>query len=125
MTDEDRIVVISDARYTNPGTGETTTSNKYHIPGVKCVRDSSPHRLEVPESMALAFGRTLCGTCAHIIKRREVAGMIEARLAGVLDTDFWDTLVSLLPEDIEVRFFWHEPGKSTPRTIWTSKPKEG
>jgi hypothetical protein len=125
MTEADRTVVISDARYHNPSTGETSSPNKYHLLGFECIRNTSPHRLEVPESVALAFGRTLCGTCANNLKRQEAIALIEDKLKGVFEGSPWDAIIKLLPPEIEVRFFWHEPGKTTPRTIWTSKPKEG
>lgn len=122
MADEERTVVISDARYENPETGAVTTSTKYHLLGINCVRDTSPHRLEVPESTALAFGRVLCGNCANITKRQQAQQVLEDILAQMFDTEgsIWDTLRNALPPNIEMRLLWHDPDKAQPSKIWSS-----
>ena len=101
MSEEDRIVVISDATYTNAVTGEVTQSNVYHLPGFGCLADS-PHKVEVPERLAKQFGRRLCRTCVNIAKREKARTVIDQLVRDLTDEGLSD-FATIMPPHVEVR----------------------
>lgn len=89
----DRQVIISDARYTDGAANSTV----YHRIENNCLRGGKQTlRLEVSEEIAKAFGRTFCKVCAE-------AQWKEALANNLQNVPELDKLVDALPTGFEIR----------------------
>lgn len=113
-------VLISDARYTNAETGATTTSSVYHLKEGGCSNTPTLHAKEVDEAIAQAFGRTLCGLCEAAQRRRQRLLEVERTIKRLLNADL-QAIANVLPQEYEVRIVYHDPDRSSPSKVWSSR----